>query len=397
MILDNNYGGSTPPAAGDGYRESYLQRQRRLQGEQVASTAGTPVSQVNKTPDWKPATGPQITGAPQQQPAAQTPVTGSGKIPEPAPVQPQPQQPQQPAPQAPPPTHNGGAVPPAGVQDPFAAIGGGVYNPATGGWVPKNHPEAAALMLPQAAAPAAQAPAAAATQPPPFNMQTELGTLSSYKAPEHQPANTQQLDIVKKLLSNPETMGVEQTNALKQRSMEEALLYAQQLRQQKADELAARGLDPNGGSAQVNNRRMDEALTKTLLSQGRDIDIQAAIQNRQDVLGALGASEGLLQGQTNREGDIFRNAILGQTTALDNYWRGKQFGLQEKLGVGGLSLDERRINEGSRQFDKGYGLNVLQFLEGQRQHNNNSGFNWAQLNQQGQQGVIATLRGMGLL
>jgi hypothetical protein len=64
------------------------------------------------------------------------------------------------------------------------------------------------------------------------------------------------------------------------------------------------------------------------------------------------------------------------------------FGLQRELGIGGLELDRFRTGEQSRQFDESNALNILQFLEQQRQHNNNLGFNYNQLQNSGQNSLV---------
>jgi hypothetical protein len=68
--------------------------------------------------------------------------------------------------------------------------------------------------------------------------------------------------------------------------------------------------------------------------------------------------------------------------------------LQQELGRGGMALDRTRIEENQRQFNENNQLNILQFLESQRQANNNLGFNYTQLGQNGQNSLISQILGM---
>ena len=171
----------------------------------------------------------------------------------------------------------------------------------------------------------------------------------------------------------------------------------QQLQQQAAEQAAASGFAPNGGRVQAQNRATNEAIMNAILNQNRDYEIAAAQQNRQDQLQALGIAESILGGQVGRSGNVFQNILSGQQANRDDLFRGKQFDLQKELGVGGLGIDQQRVSNQNRQFDASHGLNILQFLEGQRQHNNSMGFNWAGLNQQGQnatlQNILRTIGG----
>jgi hypothetical protein len=99
-------------------------------------------------------------------------------------------------------------------------------------------------------------------------------------------------------------------------------------------------------------------------------------------------------------------AISGQNldaykTNSGNYFSGldalrgdKSLALQGELGRGGLDMDRARLASSDAQFSKNYGLNLLQFLEGQRQANNQTGLGYAQLGAQGQSGLIQQIMGM---
>jgi hypothetical protein len=424
----NDFGNTGAPASQQ--NETFIQRQRRLQqAAQPASQpkpSGTGISMpgpmVNSTASGTQATSNVSSSVPG------TPVSGSGKIPDPQPVAQAPQPVQQ--------TIAGGVG-----TSPDTGLGPMVANPATGtaghqpapapapmtteqleaaagmkpgvnssfvilktgAMVDRNHPlyqqelAAAKAANPTPAAPAGPAGPGLVGAPGSAKggaAEASKGVFTQYAAPEHDFQNWQQLDLVSKLLANPETMSPQVIEAAKQKSMEEALLMQKQLQAQQDEQLSAQGLSSMGGAAQAGRRRTADAIQSAILGQNRDMEIQAAGQNRQDQLQALGVAESILGGQIGRGSQVFGNILQGQQANRDDMWKGKQLDLQKELGVGGLNIDQQRVSNQNRQFDAGHGLNILQFLEGQRQHNNSLGFNYNQLNQQGQSSTINQILGM---
>jgi hypothetical protein len=239
---------------------------------------------------------------------------------------------------------------------------------------------------------------------------------TQFVAPNHDASNQAQLDLVNKILANPDTQSPEVIAKMKQASMEEGLKMAQQVKEQNALDAISRGFNAQGGSAVNADRLLKENLISNILNKNRDIEIGAASQNRADELAALAGSEGILSGQVGRAGDVYNNILKGQTTqAADreavaqdaisraisqfgadlqganfnlnqqqanrsDFRQGQSLDLQRELGIGGLNLDQSRLGEQGREFDLSNALNVLQFLEGARQANNNLGFNYTALN-----------------
>jgi len=75
--------------------------------------------------------------------------------------------------------------------------------------------------------------------------------------------------------------------------------------------------------------------------------------------------------------------------------QGRQLDVQQQLGQGGLAIDQARLGEQGRQFDLGYlldrarfGLQQQQFGEGQRQFNDTNAYQYAQLQQNGQNSLL---------
>lgn len=419
----NLYGSGSGTSGG----ETYIQRQRRLyQSSQPAATA--------QNGGIVPQQPPQ-----QSQTTAATPVTGTGKIPDPQPI-PAPAPPPAPAPTPEAPkapafdTANAPLVRPRDMGVNEGALNGGEPVPGQPGMV-FLHNGHGWIVAPAGTAPGGGAGGPATPAAPLFNVATpQIGVPSNpaaqlpgsyagteftqYQAPQHDTQNQQQLDLITKLLSSPQTQSPEVIAKMKQASMEESMTMANQLRQANQQAAAGRGFNPAGGSVAASNRLTDENLVNAILGKNRDIEIGAASQNRQDELNALQASEGILSGQVGRGSEVYGNILKGQGLQAaddqqvsqdainraiaqfsgdmqganfklgqdqanrDDYWRGISTDLQRELGVGGLDLDRSRLNQQGDQFNQSYGLDVLRFLEGQRQSDNNLGFNYNTLNSQ---------------
>ena len=454
--------------------ETYMQRMRRLYGTQNANLAndvqGFAAGEYNPNAGHSPS--PPPTSAPQPpngNGTPYTPVTGNGKIPDPAPQ----------APAAPAPAPTAAAEPPKPVTrtGPYTIEdynlgllpettnftwgsggqpGASMDAPAgsTVGWTPQQwvdynnryHPRTG----PQTVTPGAGGASGGGVVPgavsgdsalfkvpvpklgelPPSYQGTQF---TQYVAPEHGYQNALELGQITQLLQHPETLSPEIVSAMKQKAVEDALSQQRQLDSAAADDAAARGFSLSGGQAEAAKRKNAEAMQKAILGSNRDLDIQAVSQNRQDTLNALEQAERILAGQTARSSDIYNSTLKGQAATAadrqamsqsaiqralqqfsgnldsanfdlgqqqanrDDYYRGKGLDLQKELGVGGLNLDQQRINNQNRQFDASNALNILQLLEQMRESDNGLGFNWASLNQNAQSNAINTLRSMGLL
>lgn len=178
------------------------------------------------------------------------------------------------------------------------------------------------------------------------------------------------------------------------------------LERNRADQMQALGMSNDLMSGQMN--RATQGYGAQLAGQGAQSDIdrnaaQDAIQRaiagndaglRSSALqlqqSGMNADEGFRQYQSEFAGQqADQNRILqqfGMNEAQVNSGRADSaLALQGELGRGGLSLDQQRLNQQGTQFDQSHGLNILQFLEGQRQSDNSLGLGYTQLgaNQQG--------------
>lgn len=266
---------------------------------------------------------------------------------------------------------------------------------------------------------------------------------TGFNAPDQSVLNTGQADLMSAILNNPQTLNPTVVEAMKNRAKEDQLLAAKQAEMRNASSAAARGVSGGGNEAGI-NRRIYDSASSNILRNNQDLDINAAQTNRQNELDALGAAEQMLSGQMGRATAGFGATLAGETAQADanragvasNFDRSRfemdkglsQFGINQaiagnardnyatdlsayfgnrdanrsdraldinrELGQGGLDIDRSRLTETGRQFDAGHGLDIMRFLEGQRQADNSLGFNYSQLNQQGQQSLIDRILGL---
>lgn len=218
--------------------------------------------------------------------------------------------------------------------------------------------------------PAPATPAPESTQPAPF-----------FQAPNQ--GNVPQLsqELMERILQNPESMSPEVVAQMKARSKQQASSMAEQLRGDARSALAGRGFSGGGGMQAAADAAVDSSFLENLLNTNRDTDIQAATANFNDRLNAAGAADAWQSGNTNR-------AVQEGGARL-----------QEYLGRSGVDLDNRRFDEARRQFNQTFGFDLIRFLEdtrrnnrdfgeGQRQHNNQVGLGYGNLNMQGQQQLL---------
>jgi hypothetical protein len=352
-------------------QETFLQRQKRLAGQQSAVSTQT----AAPTSIAKP-----MALQPTQQPL-QSPVTSTGRVPQP-------------------------------------------YTPSV--------PAAAA----QSTGPL-QAPSLGTQPYQPYQFQTQVpqaptlpgsygGTqFSQFAAPQQQQATSQQNNLLSAILTNPQTMNPAAVAAMQEAGKEQAVLLGQQAQQGLAANAAMRGVS-GGGWAAGQQRAIDSDVGNQILSGNRAVSLEALARNRQDELNALGAADSVMSGQMGRatEGyrtgllgqqtqaeddrgvanDAIQRAILGHTASLDSarlgltaeqsqadeYNRGYTNDMQRALAqfginsdVFGSNLDAAKFDEMKREFEKTYGMDFAKFLESQRQFNADTGYRYASLNQQG--------------
>ncbi len=506
---------NAPPAQMEG-GETFMQRMKRMNGQNQSATAGIPQSTGMQTSPYeapKASTPPPadvhaaVTGsgagmasasaAPSMGGSPSSPVSGDGKIP---------------APSAP--IMGGGMAGSGGPPVAQTATGGGMAGGATAP-PPTGHPPAPTSPPPHNPPPPAPhgdppptapggptspppppAPPAGPSGPPKRPENTNLGAydlgnnqfstyqgtqftgetpqgyqggqISQFSGPDQSRLEGGQADLAQAILGNPESFSPEMVSGLKNAQKEEALLQAKQMQMRNANSAAARGIS-GGGGQQANDRRLYDQADSQILKANRDIEGQAAQANFGNRLQALDSVNNILNSQMGRASTAYGNTLQGQTAqegvnqaSADSRLRTSQFDLarqgqqadenfrafgtrasaedkdlqrklsqfdinkavaghglenyktdsanyfgerdanrgdrgldiQKALGEGGLAMDRARLSSSDRQFDKSYGLNLMQFMEGKRQADNNLGYNYTSLGQQGQNGLMDKILGL---
>lgn len=264
--------------------------------------------------------------------------------------------------------------------------------------------------------------------------------ISQFQAPDQSAMNAQQSNLLNSVMSNPETMGVQQVAQMKEQQKEQALLMAQQNKGQYAQSAVARGV-LGSGQADAFRGMTDNNATNQVLTGNRDIDMYAARTNRADQLAALQASSAIGQDQLGRATQGYGATLSGQTakaadtqaasqSAMQRWLAGDtsalshaQFGhgvdvdnatqqyqqyqskaeaskdmyaralsaaqnsqanygqdLQAELGRGAGNLARDQFGQQNYQFDAQQQQWLKAFLENQRQFNTNNTLNYDQLN-----------------
>jgi hypothetical protein len=261
-------------------QETFLQRQQRVYGtptaQQPAQGQQSSTSPVSSTGRITADTG--TSGAVSQLKSGTTATQQQT-------TQQQPAQQQQPAPQ-PMQTYQGQQGAPTNfVQGP--AGGYAVYTPQT------------------------QAPVAGAYNP---------GTQHTYQAAQvqqFQQPQQQQMDasaqaLVQGMYANPYSMSQQTVDQMKQGQSEQALAMQKQMLAQLGSQAASRGIDPTKGWGQMQQRQVMQDTMGQILAGNRDIDIQKAQKDRQDLIQALQA------------GGDWQNSSLGRAVSAYNTQLGGQ-------------------------------------------------------------------------
>lgn len=128
-------------------------------------------------------------------------------------------------------------------------------------------------------------------------------------------------------------------------------------------------------------------------------DENARAYSSQLPIAQYGLSRDMAQQGLNQAGAD--SAFRRQQTDVENKFKQQDLdrllqtlGLQRDLGMGSLAVDWGRIGEGGRQFDLGHVLNIMSFLENQRQFNQGLGFDYTSLGVDAQGNLMNQLLGL---
>ncbi len=232
----------------------------------------------------------------------------------------------------------------------------------------------------------------------------QAGSVSQFTAPTFS-ADPAQQALLTSLLQSPHSLNDQVTGQMKERYKEDTLRGTQQQIEQQRMQAGARGtLD--GGRQQANERRMQEQALASVLGSNRDIDINRAVQNKQDELAALGISDQVLNGALGRATSGYQTQLTGQMSqeqlrqaAAESALRTGQFdfsqqlaGADENARAQGFNQDNQRVilqalglDENARQADQGLGLGYA-----------NLGFNYANLDANTKMKLLQMILGGGV-
>ncbi len=257
--------------------------------------------------------------------------------------------------------------------------------------------------------------------------QTVTGVPPAYQAQQmtqfqpNQQLQGQRNSLMSAILSNPQTMGQQWQDQMFEGQKELQSSMAKQLGNEGRQRLQSRGFGASGNQANVLQGQIDQNMMSELLRGRRDIATQANQQNRQDELNALSAAlaqqggdidafQALLSGQQAQAGENrFANQSQMGNAQFDFMQRDQDRArlLQEYLGRTGSELERDRFGEQKNQFQQGHLLDILRFLEGknqfgqtfgegQRQFNNQMGFNWAGLQSSDMNNLLRLFQNLGM-
>lgn len=203
-----------------------------------------------------------------------------------------------------------------------------------------------------------------------------------FNDPTNRNVHNRQQSLVEQLLANPSSMNDDVVNQMKGRQRDTAALLEQQSMGQLQNQLASRGVAVNQGQGLGQQRALMESTNRSILGGQRDIDIQKAAQDRNDLLTALGAADTFqnstlqralaghsanLQGissNTAQQQAMLQAALQQHGMNEDMLGRQSQsifnmFGNQNQQR--GLDLQQQQIRNQQSQFDTDFGFRERQY------------------------------------
>lgn len=253
-------------------------------------------------------------------------------------------------------------------------------------------------------APTAAAPTYTAAH---FNNTLTDTPISQFQAPDQSGINNQQSSLMSAILSNPQTMDANTVAQMKEQQKEQALLLGQQSAGQFAQGAVGRGT-LNSGRTDAFRSNNDQNINNAILSGNRSTDLAAIAQNRKDQLDALTASSGIAQDQLGRASNSYTTGLTGQTALDASKLNHAGFGFQVDTGNANQQQlqyqSQKAANDAAFQrslalaqnAQANYGqdvsaklgfdasnLDVQRFLAQQQQFGDTLGFNYNQLDQNG--------------
>jgi hypothetical protein len=195
--------------------------------------------------------------------------------------------------------------------------------------------------------------------------------------------------LLNSILANPQVMGPTQIAGMRGAAQDDATSMLRDITTGIQQNAAGRGTLNGGVTAAMQAgahqgvasdmlNMFHQGVASDMLNMFRDIETQAALQNRDSELAALQAAEDFINGRFGRQ--------IGRD----------QLNLQRELGMGGLAIDRDRLTESGRQFNMGHQLNWAGLLNNMVMGRLGHGLDLAQLQQTGNANWLQQLlRGIG--
>lgn len=254
--------------------------------------------------------------------------------------------------------------------DPFASIGGGVQTP-TGGWIPKNHPDAQKYLTSQQQpvtggvdpAPGA-APKATTVGQQASNAQTYSGAPAA--APTQNTTNQGTQDVLRNTYLQRVTQGtqIDAQNDPNIRQQSDAFAAAQErARRDQASDIA----EKFAGTGQTGAQTVEQRMLNEKAQQGRasfEADLVGReLQTRRDeIKDALANLGGMLSEDQQRALQLELGKLDAQMKAAgiksSESLGFRELALKDKLGMGGLNVDLARLLTQNGQFNKSLGFQI---------------------------------------
>lgn len=264
---------------------------------------------------------------------------------------------------------------------------------------PSTSYQAPPANLPQAPAinPTKPAPATPYTYQAGAIPQTALPTYNPYQVTQYQGPNqgsqeAQQQALLNAIMQNPDIFSPAVVAAQKEGQKDTINAQQQAAQQALAQRFASQGTY-GGGAYNSNLMNLYDTSQGNLARGYRDIDINAATGNRASELGALGASNDVMNAQLQRAIQNYQTGLAGQQAQAGQNYQGYQsqsdatrYGLEAALAqeqarqaAGQQGMQNYALGQGAYQFDAGQQLAWQQFLENVLQGRGQLGLGYGQL------------------
>lgn len=220
--------------------------------------------------------------------------------------------------------------------------------------------------------------------------------ITPFQAPNYSGYENNQLQALQNALNNSE-WSPQRLAAMKEVQKEQALAMQKQAQESIDERFAAQGRT-NGGAYDAQNNRLDQATISDILASYRDVDERGANARRDELLRTSDALRMAMDSGASRANSFYQSLLQGQelqgkenSKAWESQFAPYELALKKALGEQGASLDWSKLNEDARQYGLGLHedqrqfnlktmVDLIKFMEEQRQFNEGMGLDWTKFN-----------------